>query len=206
MSVNLMKALSKAHHANPTGLIIPKGTKGARALYTNLPDVLRYIDSMCEPHGLILYQASCVVDGKPGLYSKLTHTPSGEFIDSTSLLTMAPNPQNPDQLWGGSTTYHRRYDAMMLCGLFCEDDPEDDDGYKNSRKADDLKPTSPATEEKKPLTEIQLKALVAKINGNTELEQIILKIYDISKLGDLPQFRYDGLCKWIDRKNSAVGK
>jgi hypothetical protein len=184
---HLMAALSKAHIHHPSGVIIPKKSKGNRATYANLPDVVRFIHEMCHPNGLLFTQGSKIIDGKPGVFSRLTHIESGEFIECESFVTAAINAQSPDQAWGGSTTYHRRYDAMMLLGLFCEDDPEDDDGYRNANPVE-----RPQSLDQKQITE-----LIKLIGDDMVLMNKFLATAKVKSLMGIPADRYEGAVIWV---------
>lgn len=186
----LMAALSKAHIHHPSGVIIPKESKGNRATYANLPTVMRFIHEMCHPNGLVFTQGSLVVGGVPSIFSKLTHIATGEYISCASLLTVAANPQSPDQAWGGSTTYHRRYDAMMLLGLFAEDDPEDDDGYRNANKVET---------KTQYISQDQVSTLKALFDTHPELLNKFLAVAKLDSYTKLPADYFNSSMGWINR-------
>ena len=125
----LSKAIFDMHKRH--GCVIEKNAKGNRGSYANLPQILQTIHDWCNEFGLDLVQPECVVDGKQAIKSVITHVSSDQWRSSISLLTYPVNPQNADQAYGGSSTYHRRYSAMSLLGLFASDDPADHDGWKN---------------------------------------------------------------------------
>ena len=137
----LMLALMQVH--KEYGVVISKDRKGHKGTYASLPCVLESIHKMCSKHGLILTQASRIIEGQLALESMLHHPTSKQWIACQSLLTPNLEVQSSDQAWGGSSTYHRRYDAMMLLGIFAEDDPTDHDGdidvlpQKSSSKIND---------------------------------------------------------------------
>ena len=151
----IMQALMDTH--NEFGVVINKDRKGHKGTYASLPCVLESIHKMCSKHGLILTQASRIIEGNIAIEYILRHPKSGQWISCQSLLT--PNAELPssDQAWGGSSTYHRRYDAMMLLGIFAEEDPADHDGNVEGQK---MPKTSLAISDK------QHALLVAKIAGD----------------------------------------
>lgn len=128
----LLTALMDMH--NEFGVIIAKDSRGNRGTYASLPAVLESIHNRCKKYGLMLTQGSKVIDNQPGIISTLWHPKSKQWISCESLLTPSENNTSADQAWGGSSTYHRRYDAMMLLGICSEDDPTDNDGNYEAKK------------------------------------------------------------------------
>jgi len=179
----LMAAVSAMH--KEFGVIIGKDSKGHKGTYASLPRILDTIHKMCSKHELVLTQLSCLVDGRNALKSILFHHPSGQWISSISLLTPHPEPQSYDQAWGGSSTYHRRYDAMMLLGLFSEDDDTDNDGEQPARAGG--------------LSEKQLGLLRFKLQGNKEKEQLILTRLGITRLEDMPWKKFQEVIDYLSK-------
>lgn len=180
----LMKALFNLHRE--FGVTIRKDSKGHKGTYASLPCVLESLHEMCDKHDLILHQQSCILEGKNALVTTLYHVPSNQSISSVSLLTPHPEPQSYDQAWGGSSTYHRRYDAMMLMGVFADEDPTDNDGHVEE------KPQS--------INPKQLGLLKAKLNGNKDLEGKILKTLNIADLSQVPWKRFNAILEFIEGK------
>lgn len=191
----LMLALMKVHAES--GVTISKDRKGNRGTYASLPSVLDSIHAVCNKHGLILTQASRITDdGKFALETTLHHPSSNQWVSSQSLLTPNPDAPSLDQSWGGSSTYHRRYDAMMLVGMFSEDDPTDHDGNHGPT-------TSVATrvENQSELISVkQLGLLKAKIGSNKELENKIMAKLNINDLSMTPWKKFNVILDFIDGK------
>ena len=179
----LMKSLMAAHAE--FGVIIGKDSKGHKGTYASLPRVLETIHKMCSRHGLIFTQGSRIIDGKHAIESILSHPESGQWISSLSLLTPHPEPQSYDQAWGGSSTYHRRYDAMMLLGLFSEDDDTDHDGEQAARAGG--------------LSDKQLGLLKFKLQGDKEKEQMILNRLKITRLEDMPWKKFNEVIEYLSK-------
>jgi hypothetical protein len=157
----LMLALSAAH--KEFGVIIEKDKKGHKGAYSSLPRVLDRIDKMNAKHGLILTQGSRIIDGHNVLETILTHPASKQWISSQSLLTPASGI-SPDQNWGGSKTYHRRYDAMSLMGIFCSDDPTDHDGWTEERvEEENQKDKNKPAQKSQVISDKQYSLLVIKL-------------------------------------------
>ena len=96
----LMLALMQVH--KEFGVVISKDRKGHKGTYASLPCVLESIHKMCSKHGLILTQASRIIDGQLALESILRHPHSKQWVASQSLLTPNLEVQSSDQAWGGS--------------------------------------------------------------------------------------------------------
>jgi hypothetical protein len=185
----LMLALMEIH--KEFGVVISTDRKGHKGTYASLPCVLESIHKMCLKYGLILTQASRIIDGQMALETTLRHPKSNQWIASQSLLTPNSELPSPDQAWGGSNTYHRRYDAMALMGIFAEDDPADDDGADYAK----------ASQKPAVISEKQLALLVAKINGNEALKLKILTVCKIAKLSDLQWKEFNKVLQYIEQMN-----
>jgi hypothetical protein len=192
-----MLALMEVH--KEFGVIISKDRKGHKGTYASLPSVLESIHTACSKHGLILTQASCIIEGKNALLSTLHHPSSKQSISSVSLLTPHLEPQSHDQAWGGSSTYHRRYDAMMLLGVFADEDPTDHDGnYDVPRTTPVSKPVTMVKQGC--ISEKQLGLLKVKLNGDEILEGAILKKLGISNLSEIPWQKFNEIIKYFEGK------
>lgn len=187
----LMLALMEVH--KEFGVIISKDRKGHKGTYASLPSVLESIHIANSKHGLILTQASCIIEGKNALLSTLYHPSSKQSISSVSLLTPHPEPQSHDQAWGGSSTYHRRYDAMMLMGLFSDEDPTDHDGNYNAPKSIPISNDGYINEK-------QLSLLRFKLNGDKKLEDAILTKLGISDLSNISRNKFNDIITYLERK------
>lgn len=129
MTKTIMRAMLEMHQE--FGVVIRKDSKGNRGTYASLTAVLEQIHAMTSKYGLLLHQAPWFIDGNMILISRLHHLESEKYLECHSVLTPAGNNPSPDQAYGASTTYHKRYDALSLCGLVAEDDPSDHDGWKD---------------------------------------------------------------------------
>ncbi len=188
----LMLALMEIH--KEFGVVINTDRKGHKGMYASLPCVLESIHKMCIKYGLILTQASRIINGQMALETILRHPKSNQWIASQSLLTPNPELPSPDQAWGGSNTYHRRYDAMALMGIFAEDDPADNDGGEYTK----------TTEKSALISDKQHALLVAKINGNDALKTKILSVCKISKLSDLQWREFNKVLQYIEQINTSA--
>lgn len=122
-------AISKLH--KKYGVIIEMDKQGNHAKYATLTQILQLIYERGSEFGLVLRQKSMRMDGENCVYTRVSHPESGQWDASISAVTIVDNPKNPNQEWSGSTTTHRRYDAMAILGLFQAHDPSDHDGDKS---------------------------------------------------------------------------
>lgn len=180
----LMIALLDAH--KEFGVVLEKDKKGHKGSYASLPLVLDSIHEMCAKHNLILVQASRIIEGNHALETKLYHTKSKQWISCCSYLTPGTGT-SPDQSWGGTTTYHRRYDAMMLLGIFASDDPTDHDGDK-----------TPPPQYSDYISDKQVGFLRSKLKSQPSREQSLLKAYNITDLSKLPRSKMDEVVRVLD--------
>ena len=184
----LMLALMESH--KEFGVVLEKDKKGHKGTYASLPCVLDSIHIMCSKHGLILTQASRVIDGQLALETILRHPKSKQWISCQSILTPADG-LSPDQSWGGSSTYHRRYDAMALMGISSSDDPADHDGNKGL-------PQAAVPKQSECISASQLGLLRMKLKSQPEREASLLKAYNIPELAALPWRKMDEVVKVLD--------
>ena len=188
MRKNLLQALSNMHAE--FGVAITDDSKGARSVsYASLLHTLDQLAKMTRPHGLQLEQDYEIYEGMPIIVSKLTHIASQEFKISRSILTPKQDTgSNADQGWGGSTTYHKRYGAMTVCGVFCHGDATDDDGQTAPQQQ--TAPNSNAISEK------QLGLLVMKLKGKDDLRDSLVKHY--GSLAQVPWKDFQEILRRID--------
>jgi len=219
---NLTKALLEVHKQH--GVVIGKDSKSFRNTYATLPGILTQIKDMIAPHGLILTQGSEAEYGGSAIYTLLEHVESGEYRKTISKLFPKELPvlpdyiinkmdqgqwnayckalidHNPDQAWGSSTTYHRRYDAMMICGFFSVDDPTDfNEGSKEiledrpSTIQRTMNIIDPASSSSSNISDKQLALLHMKLKSNPGLEQSILAQQKIKSLSDIPRSNFNAI-------------
>ena len=185
----LMLALMDIHQE--FGVVINKDRKGHKGTYASLPCVLESIHKMCSKNGLILTQASRIINGQMALETMLCHPKSKQWISSQSLLTPNIDLPSADQAWGGSNTYHRRYDAMALLGVFAEEDLADHDGFV----AHEALPKASQV-----ISPKQHGLLAAKIGDDQAMTTKILAGFKISKLSDLPWKEFNKVLNYVEQQ------
>lgn len=82
--------------------------------YADLSEVIRCSNAPLLDHGLILTQATSLVDGKPHLVTQLTHL-SGEWI--RGCMPIVSGKPNDPQSFGAALTYARRYGQASLLNI-----------------------------------------------------------------------------------------
>ncbi len=208
----IMDAIAMVH--DKYGVVIEKDAKGARgAMYAKLDNILVEIHQRCKEFKLTLIQRKLISDSNTEcLETMLFHRESKQWIKSLSLIHTNPQAQSPDQVWGGSDTYHRRYDAMGILGLCSSDDPADHDGWKDHDKS--FKPEQKAQiqrtmdiingDESAPvekshfISEKQQGLLRVKLNGNKEVADKILVRWNVSKLSEIPWRQFQDVLAFVE--------
>lgn len=99
--------------------------KGSK--YASTDSILAALLPVLTKNDLVLTQMPSAVGTEPALTTRITHAPTGEFIEDTALLML--DKQNAQGL-GGAITYMRRY---AVCAFFGLVEGADDDGNSASR-------------------------------------------------------------------------
>lgn len=198
----LMAAIAKTQQE---GVIISKNTKGARSRYADLCQILEVIQERSSKYDLVMTQDEVITsDGRAAIATTVFHIPSKQFKTGMSLLTYVDNAASPDQAWGGSTTYHRRYSAMMAYGLFQDEDATDHDGNNvpaqqatNSNYASPKAATSFASTGV--VSEKQVGMLKWKIKESKQpnIMEHVQKMYGITDIAKLPFNKCNELIEWL---------
>lgn len=102
-----------------------------KAQYADLTAIVETVRPILAANGLAVAQFPDELDGEPALTTRLVHS-SGEYVEATTPLALAPRGAKPNaQEVGSATTYARRYGLQAVLGLVAEDD----DGNAASRPA-----------------------------------------------------------------------
>lgn len=196
----LMAAIGKVQ---TEGVSIGKDTTGARAIkYASLCQILEVIQERCSKNGLVLTQDEVVSDGAPAICTTLFHVPSKQWKSGLSLLTINTSNASLDQAYGGSSTYHRRYSALMSLGL-CQDGDVNDNDSEVPQQAANSNYASP-----KPTTsfastgvvsEKQVGMLKWKIKESKQpnIMEHVHKMYGITDIAKLPFNKCNELIEWL---------
>lgn len=124
--VALMKALHKAQSElrNP-----PKDSVNPhfKSRYSDLATVRECVQPVFLKNSLVVLMLQCELDDSPALTTILSHTDSGEWIETTAKLR--PTKPDPQQV-GSALTYARRYALLTIAGVVGDDD---DDGNAASQ-------------------------------------------------------------------------
>lgn len=104
--------------------------------YASTDAILADILPVLNDAGLVLTQIPSslgLVDPQPALRTRITHVPSGEFIEDVGLLML--DKQNAQGL-GGAITYMRRYAVTSMLGLVTEVDDDGNSASTSERKVE----------------------------------------------------------------------
>jgi len=201
----IMDAIAAMH--DKYGLVIEKNKKGHKGTYVDLPGALSDIHARCKEFGITLIQPTLASDNNvEWLETMIYHRPSKQWIKSLTLPHINPSVLSPDQVWGGSNTYHRRYAAMGILGLCSADDPADHDGWKDHDKS----AASPATTEQEhpiraamsdAISDKQCNLLRVKLKNNKELEKTVLEGVGVATIAEIPWSRFNKILKFVEEQN-----
>ncbi len=138
MADGMQKPRTQATHEGITDALIAaqmdfttpaKTTKGARAKYAPLDEVIAAVRPVLNQHGIAVFQTTSIADDMLVVLTTLQHT-SGEKIEGVyPVCALGKAPQDT----GSAMTYARRYALLAICGVHPED--EDDDGEKGASVA-----------------------------------------------------------------------
>jgi hypothetical protein len=135
----LMPATSKGslfeslHAVQAAALSISKNARNPHFgnKYISLDKLVPQVLPLLNANGLVLTQLptnlGVLGEPSPALRTRLTHAPTGEFIEDTAPLLL--DKQNSQGV-GSAITYMRRYALLSILGLVAD---EDDDGEKASK-------------------------------------------------------------------------
>lgn len=170
----LLKALSMAQ-AEINVAIKSSSNPFFKSSYANLQSIIEASRPALCKHGLSVLQHMVTDNGTDYLVTMLGHS-SGQWISSRMKIA----PQKTDvQSLGSYITYLRRYMYAALVGVY---DGEDDDGNHVSLASD-----------------MQMKKILAHINGDNTLLQQILSNYGIKELRHMKESDASSLISYFTK-------
>jgi hypothetical protein len=101
--------------------------------YVSLQNLMGILLPILNANAIVLTQYPTSIDGKPALYTLLTHVPSGEQTGESMLLS--PDKTGP-QAQGSAITYARRYALMSILGLVADEDDDGEASVDQTQRAD----------------------------------------------------------------------
>lgn len=98
-----------------------------RSSYATLSDVLSLVRPALNDSGIVLAQHAgrSQDSGDFGVFTRLVHAESGEFIETFTEISVDASAKNAAHARGSAITYGSRYGISSLLGIECVDD---DDG------------------------------------------------------------------------------
>jgi len=112
--------------------------------YADLGMILDATVPALSKHGLLVSQATTLLDGGLILVTRLFHT-SGQWLEATYPLSLYPRPQEQ----GSAITYARRYTLGALLGVAAEGDDDGQQAQQAQAVVAMPKPTPPAAKPEK---------------------------------------------------------
>lgn len=128
--------------------------------YVTLDKVWETVASLLNEEDCIWTTRPTTLDGKPALYYKLVHAPSGDVEDDTMLLMLAKD--NPTGQ-GSAITYARRYALVALLNLVVDSDDDGAAAEPSALPPPTQTPAPQAAPTKDELT--QLRQTIAELSG-----------------------------------------
>lgn len=181
--------------------------------YRSCEDILEGLKPCLEKvNALVVLSDELVLVGDR-YYIKATATlidiESTERISNTAFAreTESRPKMDASQITGSSSTYARKY---ALNGLFCIDDVKDADSMDN-RQLEEKKPEAgkkkPEAEPKKiensVISEVKVKALLARCDKEGVEPGKILKLYKVNSIADLTEAKYANINEFWEKLKEA---
>lgn len=188
--------------------------------YRSCEDILEGLKPCLEKvNALVVLSDELVLVGDR-YYIKATATlidiESTERISNTAFAreTESRPKMDASQITGSSSTYARKY---ALNGLFCIDDVKDADSMDN-RQIEEKKPETkqkkaesgqkkaeaePKKIENSVISEVKVKALLARCDKEGVEPAKILKLYKVNSIADLTEIMYANINEFWDRLKEA---
>tara|TARA_R110000796_G_scaffold252537_2_gene387482 strand:+ start:32734 stop:33330 length:597 start_codon:yes stop_codon:yes gene_type:complete len=143
-----------------------------KSKYADLSNVLDAVLPALNKHGIALIQPARTDEGDHYVETVLIHAGSGETLGCRVPLII---DKNNSQGYASSTTYARRYGAMMMTGLA----PEDDDG------------NAAAAAPPKPMAEAKFLKIKDLIEESGADEKAVAKAFKVGSLMNLTDAQAD---------------
>lgn len=106
---------------------VPKAAQANRSTYAKVEHCTDYINPVLAKFELSIKQILSNNEfGEDILITRLSHK-SGQWYESCSILKPEKTGQSPNQIFGSSVTYMRRYAMLAILGIGQTDDPVDID-------------------------------------------------------------------------------
>jgi hypothetical protein len=172
-----------------------------KSKYADLVGMIKASRPALSKNGLCVTQQIIDEDGKSFLYTKLGHS-SGQWIGSKSEIhTKTIDKVNPNQAFGSSCTYLRKYAYSAITGVGAGSREDDDAESAAPKGVDHRRP--PVKNNAAPAELINAKEVLeieALLGGNIELLHDALLTGKINELKDLQKSRLAGFMAWIERE------
>lgn len=106
---------------------VPKAAQANRSTYAKVEHFIEYINPLLSKFELSIKQIPLFNEyGEDILITRLSHN-NGQWYEACSILKSEKGNQSPNQIFGSSVTYMRRYAIMAILCIGQTDDPTDTD-------------------------------------------------------------------------------
>lgn len=120
MEQNDIRAFAQAFlAAKKEFLTTGRSGKTDRYKYAKIEDIYNAVEEALANNNIVIWHYARPEGGVEYLYTRLTHTLSGQYIEDCRMLE-SEKPGN--QAKGAANTYMRRYALLSLCAIPTEDD------------------------------------------------------------------------------------
>ena len=150
-------------------------------------DIYHAVEVALAKQNIIIWHfASVLQDNAEIMFTRLIHTPSGQYVQDGRLL-VSEKPGN--QAKGAANTYMKKYALLSLCAIATEDD----DGQEEEKYISQKKFSPPIN-----LSQLhELQALLKAAKNGGIMHKDILNDYKISSLNELAASVFEKEKKYI---------
>jgi hypothetical protein len=152
-----------------------------RYKYATLLDIYGAVEDALYDQKIAISQGAMAKDSIQILISRLTHCPSGQWIEDQRYME---SEKDGNQAKGAAQTYMRKYAILALCGL-C---PDDDDGEEEEKHISTRQ-----------IYLDEIKRALKDCSNGSELYQNILKFNNIKSIDELSEAKYGIVMGYINK-------
>lgn len=158
---------------------------GFKSHYADIEGLILAIRPLMKKYSFSLSakERLCLTFG-PHLRVRLTHSKSGQWIETRSLL----NAGKPgDQEYGKMLTYRTRYSIKTLLMIPVSKDPADDDGEEERKRIEKKSPATQPDTNTEYLSFYQVSELRKMLEGHPLIEKELLDTINRQSLNEIPK-------------------
>jgi hypothetical protein len=159
--------------------------------YAKIGDIYNGIESALWEQKIVIWHFSWVLNGVEYLSTRLTHFPTGQFIED---VRMSESEKPGNQGKGAANTYMRKQALQSLCAIPCEDD--------DCEEEQEHMATKPSNLNQDPISDEQALTLLNLINASPNSKIVlsnILKFNKIKNIAELPARSFESVKVYIEK-------